>query len=248
MAGISSVGRFDPELGVWLRIPDAVPLVPRPALFLDRDGVLVEDPGYLSRAAQMVIIHGAVELIALANGRGIPVIEVTNQAGIGRGYYGWSEFLEVETALAGELARGGAVIDGVFACPHHHDGIGTWAHPAHPCRKPRPGMLLAAARLMNLDLGRSWVVGDKHGDLVAGQKAGLAGGVHVLTGHGVEHRRRVIAWEPERFELRLADTIGAALDVIDILGFPVSEANQKMPSRVSTPSHCDPNDGCPCRN
>jgi D-glycero-D-manno-heptose 1,7-bisphosphate phosphatase len=218
MAELTSVGRFDPQLGVWLRIPDAALPAPSPALFLDRDGVIVEDPGYLSRASRMVIIAGAVELIALANTRNIPVVEVTNQAGIGRGYYGWSEFAEVETALGRELARGGAAIDGVFACPYHREGIGSWAHPAHPCRKPRPGMLLAAARLMGLDLGRSWIVGDKLGDLIAGENAGLAGGIHVLTGHGVEHRPRVAAWKPERFELRLVDSIGAALDVIELVG------------------------------
>jgi D-glycero-D-manno-heptose 1,7-bisphosphate phosphatase len=166
----------------------------------------------------MVLIPGSLELIALANRRSIPVIEVTNQAGIGRGYYSWSEFLEVETALTQELARGGAAIDGVFACPYHREGVGGWAHEAHPCRKPRPGMLLAASRLMGLDLGRSWIVGDKYGDLAAGHRAGLAGGVHVLTGHGVEHRPTVVAWKPERFDLRLVDSIGDARDIIDLLG------------------------------
>jgi D-glycero-D-manno-heptose 1,7-bisphosphate phosphatase len=226
-AGVSSAGRFDPELGVWLRIPDAAVSVPRPALFLDRDGVIVEDPGYLSRAFQMVVIPGSAEMIALANARGVPVIEVTNQAGIGRGYYGWSEFAEVEAALGRELARGGAAIDGVFACPFHRHGIGAWAHPAHPCRKPRPGMLVAAARLMGLDLARSWIVGDKLADLVAGQSAGLAGGVHVMTGHGVEHRPRVVGWKRERFELRLVDSIGAALDVIDLVGSAGAEGMQQ---------------------
>jgi D-glycero-D-manno-heptose 1,7-bisphosphate phosphatase len=180
--------------------------------------VIVEDPGFLSKASEMVIIPGAVELIALANRRNIPVVEVTNQAGIGRGYYGWKEFAGVEAALGQELARCGAAIDGVFACPYHRDGIGSWAHPAHPCRKPRPGMLIAAARLMGLDLARSWIVGDKLGDLVSGQSAGLAGGVHVLTGHGVEHRPRVAAWRPERFDVRLVDSIGGALEIIDFIG------------------------------
>ena len=217
MAGTLFEGRFDPELGVWLRIPDQAAGVPRPALFLDRDGVIVEDPGYLCRAAEVVLIPGAAEWIARANARDIPVVEVTNQAGIGRGYYGWSEFLEVETALARELARGGAVIDGVFACPYHRDGVSPWAHPAHPCRKPRPGMLLAAARLMGLDLGRSWIVGDKYADMDAGQRAGLAGGVHVLTGHGVEHRPQVAAWNPPGFDVRLADSFGSC-DIRDLFG------------------------------
>jgi D-glycero-D-manno-heptose 1,7-bisphosphate phosphatase len=217
MAGTSLEGRFDADLGVWLRIPDGEVRVPRPALFLDRDGVIVEDSRYLSRACEMVLIPGAAEIITLANAQDIPVVEVTNQAGIGLGYYGWSEFLEVETALGQELARGGAVIEGVFACPYHPRGVGAWAHPAHPRRKPEPGMLVAAARLMGLDLGRSWIVGDKHDDLVAGQRAGLAGGVHVLTGHGVEHRARATAWKPAGFDLRMADSIAAARDVIEFM-------------------------------
>jgi D-glycero-D-manno-heptose 1,7-bisphosphate phosphatase len=209
MAGSLLEGHFDADLGAWVRVSGPVADAPRPALFLDRDGVIVEDSGYLYRVSAMVLIPGAAERIARANARGVPVVEVTNQAGIGRGYYGWREFVEVETALAADLARAGASIDAVFACPYHRDGVGAWAHPAHPCRKPRPGMLLAAARLLNLDLGRSWIVGDKYGDLVAGQRAGLAGGCHVLTGHGAEDRAQVEAWSPPDFAVRLADSLGS---------------------------------------
>jgi D-glycero-D-manno-heptose 1,7-bisphosphate phosphatase len=115
------------------------------------------------------------------------------------------------------LARGGAFIDGVFACPFHRNGVGAWAHPEHPCRKPRPGMLLAAARLMDLDLGRSWIVGDKLADLVAGKRAGLRGGVHVLTGHGVEQRSKVAAWDPAGFVVHLADSLASAAEAIGLL-------------------------------
>lgn len=209
-------GSFREELGVWVRAPEYVPATPRAALFLDRDGVIVEDPGYLCSAAKMVLIPGAAGVIALANRREIPVIEVTNQAGIGRGYYGWQEFADVEEALGRELARAGALIDAVLACPYHKDGIAPWAHPAHPSRKPRPGMLLAASRFLNIDLAASWIVGDKHGDLAAGYNAGLAGGLHVLTGHGAEHRPRVIAWKPERFDLRLGDSIREAAALLDL--------------------------------
>ena len=129
-------GRFHEEIGAWARVPAEPPSARRPALFLDRDGVIVEDHGYLSRPADVALIPGAAGIIDLANRRGIPVIEVTNQAGIGRGYYAWEQFLEVEDALAGELARAGAVIDATFACPYHRDGVAPWAHPAHPARKP----------------------------------------------------------------------------------------------------------------
>ncbi len=202
-------GRFHEDAG--LRICSGPPAPePRPALFLDRDGVIIEDPGYLSRPADMVLVPGAAGVIAEANRRKIPVVEITNQAGIGRGYYGWDEFGAVEEALAGELAPAGAAIDAILACPYHPDGVTPWAHPDHPARKPRPGMLLAAQKLLNLDLARSWIVGDRLTDLVAGYNAGLRGGLHVLTGHGHAHRQAVLDWRPINFDVRLGDSVCAA--------------------------------------
>jgi len=210
-------GRFHDELGIWIRIAPSRRRQTSAALFLDRDGVVVQDPGYLYRVADLELIPGAAKLIALANSRGIPVVEVTNQAGIGRGYYGWKEFLEVEEALASELAIAGAGIDAVFACPYHRDGVGRWAHPAHPARKPRPGMLLAAGEYLNLNLNRSWIVGDKISDLRAGYNAGLRGGSHVLTGHGAEHRQSVLEWSVPEFDVKLCDSIADAATLLDLL-------------------------------
>jgi D-glycero-D-manno-heptose 1,7-bisphosphate phosphatase len=191
-------------------VPPQAAAALRPALFLDRDGVVVEDPGYLACPAGLKLIPGAAGLIALANRRQIAVVQVTNQAGIGRGYYGWSEFTEVEAALADALAREGAAIDAAFACPYHRDGVPPWAHPDHPARKPRPGMLFAAGRLLNLDLKRSWIVGDRLADLQAGYAAGLRGGLHVLTGIGASERAAVTQWTPENFDLRLGNSIADA--------------------------------------
>lgn len=212
---VSSPGRFYADIGVWARVNSNAPDSPGPALFLDRDGVIVEDPGYLCRPADMELIPGAAEIISLANQLGIPVIEVTNQAGIGRGYYGWEEYLEVETALASELARSGAAIDAAFACPFHRDGIAPWADPAHPARKPRPGMLLAASRFLNIDLPGSWIVGDKRCDLLAGYNAGLRGGLHVATGRGAKHRQTSMEWRPEHFDCRFGDSIRDAAGLLE---------------------------------
>lgn len=207
MLPASMHGCFDEVRGIWVCASTPAAAEPRPALFLDRDGVIVEDPGYLCRAGDLRMIPGAGELIASANRRGIPVIEVTNQAGIGRGYYTWKEFAEVEEALAQMLAISSAYIDAIFACPYHRDGVPPWVDPAHPARKPQPGMLFAAEKLLNLDLRASWIVGDKLSDLEAGYHAGLRGGLHVLTGTGARHRPAVTQWKPENFDLRLGESI-----------------------------------------
>jgi D-glycero-D-manno-heptose 1,7-bisphosphate phosphatase len=216
LSTVSNRGCFDESLGIWMwAAPHAVSefaesegrIELRPALFLDRDGVIIEDPGYLCRAQDLQMIAGAAHLIALANRRGIPVVEITNQAGIGRGYYGWNDFVAVEEALAHVLARENAAVDAVLACPYSRKGIAPWDHPEHPARKPRPGMLFAAERLLHLDLRRSWIVGDRLTDLQAGYHAGLRGGLHVLTGVGRDDRHAVTEWSPENFELRLGDSI-----------------------------------------
>ncbi len=186
----------------------------RPALFLDRDGVIVEDVGYLHRPDDVRLVPGAAEVIAAVNRIGVPVVTVTNQSGIGRGQYGWAEFAETEARIAADLAARGAHLDMVVACPFHAEGIPPYAHPAHPCRKPRPGMILRAGVRLGLDLTRSWIVGDRASDLAAGGAAGLAGGLHVLTGHGQKDRQEVHGMATEKFQVRLADSVVSAMDII----------------------------------
>jgi len=211
-------GSYDPVTGIWswCRPPAQAP---RPAHFLDRDGVLVEETGYLCRAADTVMIDGAARVVAAANRSGIAVVVVTNQAGIGRGYYDWAGFLEVETRIAARLAGEGAALDGLFACPFHPDGIGGFRHPGHPARKPQPGMLLEAAARLDLQLGRSWIAGDHGTDLSAGAAAGLRGGIHVLTGHGRVHREAAENLRTSGFQVLLADSIAGVLPLLPRL-FP----------------------------
>jgi len=203
-------GHFHEDLGAWISLSGQPASKPRAALFLDRDGVIIEDPGYLCHSSEMALISGAAEFIAAANRRGIPVIAVTNQAGIGRGYYGWQEFTTMQEALDCELAKAGAALDAILACPFHPKGVSPWGHPDHPARKPRPGMLLAAERLLTLDLKRSWIIGDRFTDLLAGHAAGLRGGMHVLTGNGRNERARISEWHPQNFDLRLGTSIDDA--------------------------------------
>jgi D-glycero-D-manno-heptose 1,7-bisphosphate phosphatase len=182
-------------------------------LFLDRDGVVVADTAYLHRVEDIALIPGAVAVIAAANRRGVAVVLVTNQAGIGRGYYGWDDFVAVQNAIASRLETAGARLDAVYACPHHPHGSGAFHHLDHPARKPNPGMILRAASDLALDLRRSWLVGDKASDLEAAKRAGLAGGQLVMTGYGETERPRAVALAAADFEVRFGQSIAEALSL-----------------------------------
>lgn len=170
----------------------------RAAVFLDRDGVVVEEAGYLHRAEDLALIPGAAEFVAEANRRGIPVVVASNQSGIGRGYFGWREFQQVQAEMNRRLEEAGARVDLTLACPHY---------PEHPDRKPCPGMFRKAAEMAGLDLRRSWVIGDKSSDLEAGRAAGLAGGVLVLTGHGANQREAALGLRRPDFGVRVEGSI-----------------------------------------
>jgi D-glycero-D-manno-heptose 1,7-bisphosphate phosphatase len=182
-----------------------------PALFLDRDGVVVEEVDYLHRIEDIAISAAAAAVISAANAITVPVVLVTNQAGIGRGYYGWAEFRAVQEAIQSAIAEEGAHFDAVYACPHHRDGQGAFAHPDHPARKPNPGMLQRAAAALDIDMARSWLVGDRAGDIEAARRAGLAGALHVLTGYGQAERAAAMALSSPRFDVRGAASIAGAL-------------------------------------
>jgi D-glycero-D-manno-heptose 1,7-bisphosphate phosphatase len=153
----------------------------RPALFLDRDGVIVEDTHYLGRAPDVRMLAGAGEAIARCNRLRIPVIVVSNQSGIARGLFDWTGFAAVQAAIVTALAEAGARLDAVLACAYHGDGKAPLNIPDHPWRKPNPGMIVAAGERMKLDLAGSFIVGDRASDLAAGRAAGLAGGVLISS-------------------------------------------------------------------
>jgi D-glycero-D-manno-heptose 1,7-bisphosphate phosphatase len=177
------------------------------ALFLDRDGVVVEETEYLSRAEDVAITPGAAAVIAEANRSNIPVVLVTNQSGIGRGYYGWGEFVAVQNTISSHLEAAGARLDAVYACPHHPTGKGVFLHLDHPARKPNPGMILRAAFDLSLDLQKSWLVGDKTIDIEAAKRAGLAGAMLVMTGYGEQQRSQSAALAGPGFEVRFGRSI-----------------------------------------
>lgn len=156
----------------------------RPAVFLDRDGTLNVDKGYVYRIEDWEWIPGAIDAIASLNKAGFLVIIITNQAGIARGYYDEKDMHELHTRVNERLKEHGATIDGFYYCPHHPE-FGEVREC--DCRKPMPGMIDQARKDFDIDLARSWLVGDKAGDIQAGLAAGVKT-ILVLTGYGKAER------------------------------------------------------------
>ena len=201
--------------GIWISpaTPRRAPR-PVPGLLLDRDGVLVREVNYLHRRQDVEIASGAVALLRWAAESGLPVAVVTNQAGIARGIFGWEEFLAVQDEIGARLAAEGARLDLTIACPYHPEHTQGWGTAHAHWRKPGHGMLAHAGELLNLDLSRSWMVGDNESDIAAAKAAGLAGAVHVLTGHGAAFRDGARALGSAGFAVLCADGLPEALDLL----------------------------------
>lgn len=153
----------------------------RPAAFLDRDGVLNHDFDYVHRPADIVWIDGAKEAVRLLNEAGFLVLVVTNQSGIGRGYYTEADMHALHVWMGRELAEAGAHIDAFYHCPYHPEAsIAAYRAADHPDRKPNPGMLVRAMAEWPIDAARSFLIGDRDSDLAAARAAGIAG--HLFAG------------------------------------------------------------------
>lgn len=171
----------------------------RAALFLDRDGIINEDVGYAHRPDQIRFLPGIFAVVAKANACGMPVIIVTNQAGIARGLYGYKEFESLMDWIREQFNARGARIDAVYFCPHHPvHGKGALRQACN-CRKPAPGMLLRAADEHGLDLAASIMVGDSAHDMEAAAAAGVgtlllfaSGGKNIETGKQLPPQTRSI--------------------------------------------------------
>ena len=205
------------ENGIWISDP-APPQHGGPAVFLDRDGVIVREVNYLSRPEDVALEAGIVELIAWAHGRGIAVAAVTNQSGIARGRFGWVEYEAVEAEVERQLAARGVALDLVIACAFHEDHTDGFAEEHARWRKPGPAMLELGARKLGGDLGASIMIGDKASDIEAARNAGLARAIHVLTGHGEKERTAALNLARPGF------TVHAAADLHEALALLKSEA------------------------
>lgn len=155
----------------------------RPAVFLDRDGTINEQMGYINHISRFHLLPDAAKAIKLLNDNNIPVVVVSNQSGLARGYFPEQLLDEVHAKMNKLLAREGAAIDGLYVCPHHPEARQEKYRRDCNCRKPKTGMLLQAAKELNLDLAGSFLVGDRWSDLKCARQAGSTP-VLVLTGYG----------------------------------------------------------------
>jgi D-glycero-D-manno-heptose 1,7-bisphosphate phosphatase len=177
------------------------------AVFLDRDGTLIEESGYLDRLERMVFFPYTVDAVRSLNRAGFAVVVVTNQAGIARGIVREPFVAEAHRAISDTLAAGGAHVDGYYYCPHYRTGVVSEYVTECDCRKPKPGMLRRAAADLDLDLSRSFVVGDRWHDVAAGGAVG-ARALLVRTGLG---RREEAAPDPDVTADAVVDTLADAV-------------------------------------
>ncbi|NVN97862.1 MAG: D-glycero-beta-D-manno-heptose 1,7-bisphosphate 7-phosphatase [Geobacteraceae bacterium] len=172
------------------------------AVFLDRDGTINEESGYLHKIEDCRFIPDAIAAIARLKAAGFLVVIVTNQSGIARGYYTEDDLLRLHQYMEIEIVNGGGRVDGWYFCPHHPDFSDDC-----DCRKPFPGMLRTAADELEIDLASSWMIGDKIADIEAGIAAGCKAAL-VRTGYG----RREEALLPA--QLPVFDDICSAVEYI----------------------------------
>ncbi|MCE9950008.1 D-glycero-beta-D-manno-heptose 1,7-bisphosphate 7-phosphatase [Hafnia paralvei] len=156
-----------------------------PAVFLDRDGTINVDHGYVHESDNFQFIDGVIDAMAELKKMGFALVLVTNQSGIARGMFTEDQFMHLTEWMDWSLADRGVDLDGVYYCPHHPEGTVEEFRQVCDCRKPQPGMLLSAQEELNIDMSASYIVGDKIEDLLAGEAAGVATKILVRTGKPV---------------------------------------------------------------
>lgn len=152
------------------------------AVFLDRDGVINKDGDYVHKIDDFIFIDHAIDAMKMIKDKGYSLIVVTNQSGIARGFYTEDDFMTLTEWMDWSLMDRGVRLDGIYYCPHHPEGKGEYACDCD-CRKPKPGMILEGASYRNVDLTKSYMVGDKAVDMQAGIAAGIKNNYLVRTGH-----------------------------------------------------------------
>lgn len=158
-------------------------IIRRPAVFLDRDGTINEQMGYINHLCRFKLLAGAAEAIKLLNDAEIPVVVISNQSGLARGYFPEELLVAVHEKMDRLLAEKGAHVDGIYYCPHHPEAKEERFRDTCNCRKPKPGLVFQAADELNLDPEKSFVVGDRWSDIKTAANCG-AKSILVRTGYG----------------------------------------------------------------
>jgi D-glycero-D-manno-heptose 1,7-bisphosphate phosphatase len=179
----------------------------RPALFMDRDGTISEEVGYVNHPSRFRLFPYSAEAIKLLNDNGWLAIVVTNQAGVARGYFAEDVIVQIHEQMRRSLQNASAELDAIYYCAHH-PSVGEPPYRFDcDCRKPRPGLIDRAAADFDIDLERSWMVGDRYGDVELARNAGLHS-AFVLSGYGRgewEYQRGSWKLEPEVVSENLFD-------------------------------------------
>ena len=181
----------------------------RAAAFIDRDGTLTEEVGYVNHPRRLKLLPRSAEAIKQLNVAGLAAVVTTNQTGVARGYFSVDVLHAVNDELVGQLKQAGAHLDGIYVCPHHPTEGEPPFRSRCDCRKPRPGLFRRAASELGLDLTASTVIGDKPSDILAARRV-RARGVLVLTGYGLgewEYRRARFVVEPDHVAGDLLDAV-----------------------------------------
>ncbi len=186
----------------------------RKAVFLDRDGTLIQDKDYLGDPARVVLEEGAAEAVARLNRHGFAVVLVSNQSGVARGLYTEDDVAAVHQRLTGLLADRHARLDALYYCPHHPDGVVEAYRQDCTCRKPAIGLFRRAAEACGIELEGSYMIGDKQTDMEAARRGGLTG-ILVRTGYGQREWRACLqeahTAKPDRVALDLAEAVAFVL-------------------------------------
>jgi D-glycero-D-manno-heptose 1,7-bisphosphate phosphatase len=181
----------------------------RPAVFMDRDGTISEEVGYVNHPSRYRVFPFSAEAVRMLNELGWLAILVTNQAGVARGYFTEDLIGEVHSLLKEELEEGGARLDAIYYCAHHPSVGKPPFRLDCDCRKPRPGLIRRAAEEFDIDLAKSWMIGDRYSDIVLAHNAGVRSG-YVLTGYGRgewEYQRAIWKHEPELVAENLLEAV-----------------------------------------
>jgi D-glycero-D-manno-heptose 1,7-bisphosphate phosphatase len=185
----------------------------RRAVFIDRDGTISEEVGYLNHPSRFRLFPYSADAVRSLNERGWLAIVVTNQAGVARGYFSEEMIHAVHEQLERELENEGARLDAIYYCAHHPT-VGEPPYRLHcDCRKPKPGLILRAAEKFDIDLASSWMVGDRYSDIELARNAGV-NSAFVLSGYGQgewEHQRATWQHEPDLVSENLLEAVRAII-------------------------------------